>query len=241
MSQHDATNETRSNRPSLWDRLCRYSITKSRLTRRRLNAFCQQYASDEQALIVHCVDVEHKKWFPNGYIVSSRIENPADLHVDKHYLGLSQVPDASYNLLVCTGLLEHVPDPQRVMDEFRRILRPGGRLILSASAVFPFHGEPDNYFHFTPHGLRYLLRDWSTIETVHGSTQPFESVSVLLQRINMQCDVFPPARLLIEVLQHLASLMDVFVLRQYINKGKRDKANPSQSIMPATLQVVAIR
>ena len=58
-------------------------------------------------------------------------------------------------------LLEH-SDPQRLIDEFKRILKPYGELVISASAVFSYEG-PDNFFHFTPYGFEILFKDWSKI------------------------------------------------------------------------------
>src|SRR4051812_8914731 len=42
------------------------------------------------------------------------------------------VPDASYDVVLCTEVLEHVPDPVAAIREMSRVLRPGGRLLLSA-------------------------------------------------------------------------------------------------------------
>lgn len=229
-----------STRPSLWDRLCRFNLTRSRRTRQRLAEFCFRYASGERTLVVHCPDVDYRRFFPDCFVVSSKRKLPADQYTDRYYEGLAEIGDASFGQILCTGLLEHVPDPQRVIDQFHRILRPGGRLILSASAVFAFHGAPDNFFHFTSGGFGHLCRNWSKVEVIRGSTQPFETVAVLLQRINMQCDIFPPARLLVEVMFHLMPLLDVFVLRQYPNHHQRQRSATGE-FMPATLQAVVIK
>jgi SAM-dependent methyltransferase len=67
------------------------------------------------------------------------------------------VPDASFDAILNTQVLEHVPEPGRVLDEFWRILRPTGRLWISAPLVWFLHEEPHDYYRYTPHGLRYLL------------------------------------------------------------------------------------
>lgn len=55
------------------------------------------------------------------------------------------VPDASFDAILCTEVLEHVPDPIRAVAEMSRILRPGGRLLLSAPLGSHLHQQP---FHF---------------------------------------------------------------------------------------------
>ena len=235
------TTSSRSRLRGLWDRLCRFSMTRSRISRKRLARFCQHWATHETTLVVHSNDVDHRRYFPNSFVVSKSPSSPAAMHTDRHYRGLDQIPDASFPVILCTGLLEHIPDPDRLIGQFHRILRPGGKLILSASAVFSFHGAPDNYFHYTPDGLRLLFRRWSAIETIQGSSQPFETIAILLQRINIQCDVFPPVRLLIELLYRVFPLLDVFVLRQYPKHSRRSPDQVVDSIMPATLHAVVIR
>jgi SAM-dependent methyltransferase len=67
------------------------------------------------------------------------------------------VDDASFDAVVCTQVLEHVPEPGAVLAELLRILRPGGRLLITAPLVWFLHEEPHDYYRYTPHGLRFLL------------------------------------------------------------------------------------
>jgi SAM-dependent methyltransferase len=67
-------------------------------------------------------------------------------------------PDDSYAAVVNTQVLEHVPDPLAVLNEFRRVLMPGGVILLSLPLNAPLHGEPWHFFHFTHYGVWELAQ-----------------------------------------------------------------------------------
>jgi len=56
-------------------------------------------------------------------------------------------PPASFAAILCTEVLEHVPDPARVLGEFSRLLQPGGTLVLTAPFASLVHFAP--YFFAT--------------------------------------------------------------------------------------------
>ncbi len=58
--------------------------------------------------------------------------------------------------VVCTQVLEHVPDPARAMAEFFRVLRPGGSLWLTTPLTWYLHELPHDYYRFTSVGLSHL-------------------------------------------------------------------------------------
>jgi SAM-dependent methyltransferase len=61
------------------------------------------------------------------------------------------------DIVLCSQVLEHVPDPGALLAECTRVLRPGGQLLLSAPFWWPLHEEPLDHLRFTSHGLRGLL------------------------------------------------------------------------------------
>jgi ubiquinone/menaquinone biosynthesis C-methylase UbiE len=56
------------------------------------------------------------------------------------------VEPASFDAILCAEVLEHVPEPLKAVAEFARILRPGGRLILTAPLGSGIHQEPYHYY-----------------------------------------------------------------------------------------------
>jgi len=50
--------------------------------------------------------------------------------------------DASMDAVICANLLEHVKDPEAVIDEARRVLAPGGVAVFSAPGAYRIHPDP---------------------------------------------------------------------------------------------------
>ena len=65
--------------------------------------------------------------------------------------------DDLFDYVWCNAVLEHVRDPFRVAAEIRRVVRPGGLVFVQVPFLESVHGWPDDYFRFTPNGLRVLF------------------------------------------------------------------------------------
>lgn len=59
----------------------------------------------------------------------------------------------SCDAVLCTQVLDDVPCPAALVGAAAEVLRPGGRLILSASQYAPLHDEPHDYYRATRHAL----------------------------------------------------------------------------------------
>jgi|JI6StandDraft_1071083.scaffolds.fasta_scaffold00181_26 SAM-dependent methyltransferase len=67
-------------------------------------------------------------------------------------------PDASFDVVLSTQVFEHVEDPAAYLRECQRLLKPGGKLVLSTHGTFPDHGAPWDFQRWTPHGLARDLK-----------------------------------------------------------------------------------
>jgi SAM-dependent methyltransferase len=67
------------------------------------------------------------------------------------------IKDATADVVIVSGFLHIPPDPKEFLKEVKRVLKPGGCLILTAPLVFPYTPEPTDYWRFTEEGLSWLL------------------------------------------------------------------------------------
>lgn len=83
-------------------------------------------------------------------------------HPELDYIGTTSNthrPDASYDVVFCNQVLEHVPDPASSFQEIHRILRPGGTVILSVPFLMYLHNEPYDFFRYTRYALEKFAKD----------------------------------------------------------------------------------
>jgi hypothetical protein len=96
--------------------------------------------------------------------VDLEVNDPGDLRLLPS--GRIPLPDAAADAVVSFQVLEHVDDVAVYLSECNRVLRPGGRLVLTSHGVWAYHpmaGVCEDYWRWTGAGLR------KTIEA-HGFT-----------------------------------------------------------------------
>ena len=94
---------------------------------------------------------------------------------------LSQYPDASKDVVIIFGVLHHIPDWRKVVDEIQRVLRPGGSLFVEEPRgldikLFDFFfrwGHPDSDFgikkmeeYMNSRGYRIKSKQWTPLMTM---------------------------------------------------------------------------
>jgi SAM-dependent methyltransferase len=66
-------------------------------------------------------------------------------------------PDASYDGILSTQVLEHVEDPRAHLKDALRMLKPGGDLVLTTHGIWEDHPCPLDLYRWTQQGLRHEL------------------------------------------------------------------------------------
>jgi SAM-dependent methyltransferase len=111
---------------------------------RPLFAHCEYYTQDFGQV------QDHQLLGPGGY-------GDLDYRCD-----IKQIPvaAATFDVVLCTEVLEHVPEPIRAVQEFARLLKPRGKLLLTAPLGSGLHQEPYHFYGgFTPHWYRRFLTE----------------------------------------------------------------------------------
>ena len=159
-------------------------VLSGKLTRVTLDRFVAAHASPLRTLDIGAQNGPYASHFPRRVALDIQRGIGVQVIGDAQALGIC---DASFDVVLCTEVLEHLPEPQRAIDEMYRVLVPGGQLLLTTRFLFPIHDAPHDYFRFTKYGLRHLLRRFDITE-LQEETDAVGTLAVLLQRLGMQAE-----------------------------------------------------
>lgn len=124
-----------------------------------------------RALFSHCVYKAHDfAQYQNLKNGSEGLYAPFDYISD---ICKIPAPDKSFDVIICTEVLEHVPYPIDALAEMCRLLKPGGTLFITAPLGSGLHQEPYHFYGgYTDHWYRKFLTEFGceviSIEPNHG-------------------------------------------------------------------------
>ncbi|MFH1523285.1 MAG: methyltransferase domain-containing protein [Patescibacteria group bacterium] len=72
--------------------------------------------------------------------------------------------DNSIDAVINEFVLEHVKNPEVIVREIYRVLKPEGILYLAVPFVASFHSSPSDYYRWTKLGMREMLKSFKEIE-----------------------------------------------------------------------------
>lgn len=87
--------------------------------------------------------------------------------------------NASVDHFICTEVLEHVEEPQQLVDEMYRVTKAGGRGAVTVPWSARYHFIPYDYRRYTPTLLRKLFSGFTTVEIAERGTD----VTVIASKI----------------------------------------------------------
>lgn len=121
------------------------------------------------------------------------------------------VADESFDVVLCTQVLEHCDDPAQAVRELRRVTAPGGRVLASTHGVQVYHPSPQDYWRWTHAGLRRLFEEsagWSSVEVVPGAGTAATLAMLLATYTEIALRRTPPARPPVWLLNRAGAALD---------------------------------
>jgi len=138
------------------------------IARRTLNnnikEFSKTVGTNKEILDVGCGSKPYKKYFDqNNYVgIDIKEESSADdvKIPEKFYDGLN-IPYENniFDIIICTQVLEHAVDPEKLLKECSRVLKNKGIIFLTMPFVYPEHGIPYDFRRFTSYGHKLIFKE----------------------------------------------------------------------------------
>ena len=158
------------------------------IARRGLLKSIKKLGSDitGRTLDVGCGTKPYEKYFNCSEYVGLEIETTLNRELKKadYFYDGKKFPfgNAEFDSIVTNQVLEHVFNPDEFLDEINRVLKIGGKLLLTVPFVWDEHEQPYDYARYSSFGLKSLLEKhgFEIIEH-HKSVNDF---GVIVQLLN---------------------------------------------------------
>ena len=137
-------------------------------------------------LDIGCFDMKPKQHVPEGsryvgldYLLTAEEWYGTRPHVYGDAADLP-VAEESVDVVLLLSVLEHLRDPERVVSQVRRALRPNGHFVIQVPFLYPLHDEPRDFGRWTRYGLvRLAERHGFVVERCIAMGSPLETAALL--------------------------------------------------------------
>lgn len=162
------------------------NLLTSKITRKKLGIFLAKHKTEQKILDLGSSRGPYRDLFPNALTVDIDASARPDIIADAH--NMNMLKDGEFEIILCTEMLEHLYNPFKGIEEMARVLKSGGKLILTTRFVYPIHEAPNDYFRFTKYGLQKLLEPYFNQIVIEEEAGTIETLAILLQRIGFQTE-----------------------------------------------------
>jgi SAM-dependent methyltransferase len=139
--------------------------------------------------------------------------------IDKDYAHLDYtcrleklpMADETYDLVLCSQVLEHIPEPVAVLREIRRVLKPGGQAWVSAPLFYEEHEVPYDFNRYTQFAWRRMAAEVDlSVESLEWLEGYYGTISYqLMMASNGLPMVWLPVRLICFALSLIFGFLDI--------------------------------
>jgi SAM-dependent methyltransferase len=208
---------------------------------RRLRAELRRVAATlpiaDRVLDLGSGQAPYAAFFPHRNYFTADLLTAADVRCEAAHLPF---PNESFDLIICTEVLEHVPDPAAALNEMRRTLRSTGALVLSTPLTWGVHEQRD-FHRWTDSGLRQLLSQHGfTVKVLRSRGGILVCLGALLlvipwqlfgegsNRRRWQSALFAASYLLLFPIATVIAALDPLDSRQHFTHGYVAQCGPSE-------------
>jgi SAM-dependent methyltransferase len=122
----------------------------------------EKYVADGAVVMdLGCGDMPYRGLLEGRVGRYEGIDLPGNVAARWHILAVGgcNAPAGEADVVVSTQVLEHVTDPVAYLKECVRLLKPGGRVILSTHGLWVYHPDPQDLWRWTGEGLKRLVTE----------------------------------------------------------------------------------
>lgn len=123
-------------------------------------AFAASVPNDALVLDAGAGDVPYKSLFQHARYESADFQKVDKPYATSTYVcDLASIPieDCRFDYIVFNQVMEHLPEPGRVLAELHRVLKVGGKMIYTGPLFYEEHEQPYDFYRYTQFGLRHLF------------------------------------------------------------------------------------
>lgn len=95
-----------------------------------------------------------------NYVWADWRNSPHQLFDLDHEVDLNRAPlpfeSEAFDTVLLTDVLEHVAEPDQLIAEITRVLRPGGKFVLGVPFLYPIHEQPYDFHRYTQFKLEHF-------------------------------------------------------------------------------------
>lgn len=130
--------------------------------------------------------------------------------IDVFYDGKSiPLPNEAFDSVLTSEVFEHIFNLEDILDELHRVLKPGGRMLITCPFVWKEHELPNDYARYTHFALKHLLEKHGFKTVMLDKSGNFIEVLFQLQILYFYDTWFPKVSR-IPGISHLFKLFFIF-------------------------------
>ncbi len=142
-----------------------------------------------------------------------------------------------FDVVLCTEVFEHIPDPMAAIKEFSRVLKPGGKLLITAPFCSITHFAP---YHYSTGFSRYFYEHWFeqnniNLESIDHNGNYFEYLAQEIHYLKTASDKYAP-QVKKGFLFEIARRIMLSSLKKFSQKG-----NHSNELLAFGLFVIGVK